>query len=205
MAHLIIFAKAPQPGLAKTRLIPALGAGGAAALAHRLLSHTLGQALAANLQTVELCMSPAPGDPAWQTLQLPQPITPSDQGSGDLGQRMSRAVDRALSNQQGPVLVIGTDCPALSAAHILEASKQLTTHDAVLIPAADGGYVLLGLQAPCPELFTDMAWSTATVATETRRRMAKLSMRVWLGPVLNDIDDPADLKHLPESLKSNLI
>ena len=202
MSRIVVFAKAPLAGFAKTRLIPALGADGAAELARSMLTHTLDQALAAGAQAVELCMSPAPSDPAWQGVALPSAVEQSDQGDGDLGARMSRAVDRALALQQGPVLVIGTDCPALNAAQLTEAARQLEHHDVVLLPASDGGYVLIGLQTPCPNLFTDMAWSTPVVAQETLRRMASLGLKVWKGPVLHDIDEPADLIHLPIALKN---
>lgn len=190
-------------GFVKTRLIPALGAEGAAKLARHMLDHTLQQALAACPQSVELCMSPAPSDLTWQSVTLPQAVKRSHQGDGDLGARMSRATAHALTQHLCPVLVIGTDCPALTAAHITEAARQLTQHDAVLIPAADGGYVLIGLSAPSPSLFTEMAWSTPLVAAETRRRMADLRLRVWVGPTLHDIDEPADLDHLPEIFKSD--
>ncbi|MBT9476548.1 DUF2064 domain-containing protein, partial [Polaromonas sp.] len=70
-------------------------------------------------------------------------------------------------------------------------------HDAMLLPVADGGYILIGLKTPCPELFSDMPWSTPAVAAETLRRMAALGLRVWRGPTLHDIDEPADLAHLP--------
>lgn len=204
MTRIVIFAKAPIAGFAKTRLIPALGAHGAAALARQMLSHMLHHAQAAGAQAVELCMSPAPSDPAWQSVALPQAVEQTDQGDGDLGARMSRAVERALALQQGPVLVIGTDCPALTADQLHEASRQLEHHNAALIPAADGGYVLIGLQAPCPSLFSDMAWSTEVVASETLHRMANLGLRVWQGPVLHDIDEPLDLKHLPITLENVL-
>jgi rSAM/selenodomain-associated transferase 1 len=197
MSRLVVFAKAPQAGVAKTRLIPALGAQGAANLARLMLFHTLQQALAAGAQAVELCMSPTPSDPAWQGVMLPQSVECSEQGEGDLGERMGRAMDRALARKQGPVLLIGSDCPALSAAHIAEASRQLEQHDAVLIPVADGGYVLIGLRAPSPDLFTRMTWSTAAVAGETLRRMGIAGLHVWQGSVLHDIDEPADLSHLP--------
>ena len=202
MTHLVIFAKAPLSGFAKTRLIPALGAEGAAALAQRMLDYTLAQALAAGVQSVELCMNPAPLDPVWQHIPLPQAVEQTYQGDGDLGARMNRAVERILARQPGSVLVIGTDCPALTAAQLLEAARQLENHDAVLIPAADGGYVLIGLRAACAGLFVDMAWSTPAVAFETLRRMERLGLRVWKGPVMHDIDEPGDLVHLPEALKS---
>ena len=144
-------------------------------------------------------MSPAPLEPAWQGVLLPPLIELSEQGEGDLGTRMNRAINRALAQQQGPVLLMGTDCPALNTGNMLEAARQLEHHDAVLVPAADGGYVLIGLRAPCPGLFNDMAWSTPTVARVTLQRMASLGLRVWQGPVLHDIDEPADLQHLPEA------
>lgn len=195
--RLVIFAKAPQPGAVKTRLIPALGADGAAALARAMLEHTLQQALAAGLDAVELCMSPAPGEPAWRGVALPAGVACTAQGDGDLGERMDRAMQRALTLHPGPVLLIGTDCPALDSKHLREAARQLAEHDAVLLPVADGGYVLIGLQAPCPAIFTHMAWSTSTVAAETRQRLSALGLRVWQGPTLHDIDEAADLAHLP--------
>lgn len=194
--RLIVFAKAPRPGLAKTRLIPALGADGAARLAQRMLDHTLAQALAAQLGPVELCMSPAPDSPEWQSIELPANVGRSDQGAGDLGERMARAMDRALTAGQ-PVLLMGTDGPGLTAAFLQEAARKLAQHDAVLLPVRDGGYLLIGLRAPCPAIFQQMAWSTAGVASETLRRLAALNLSVWLGPTLHDIDDPQDLTLLP--------
>jgi uncharacterized protein len=196
--RLVVFAKAPQPGLAKTRLVPALGAEGAAWLARRMLDHALAQALAADAGPVELCMSPGPGDTAWRGVGLPDSVWCVDQGAGDLGARMARAVRRVTTGVQGrPVLLMGTDCPALTAAVIAEAARQLAQHDAVLVPVADGGYVLLGLRADCPALFSDMAWSTPAVATETRRRLTAQGLSIWFGPTLHDIDESADLVHLP--------
>lgn len=206
MTRIVIFAKAPQAGLAKTRLAPALGSEGAAALARRMLAHTLQQALAADMGTVELCMSPDPHDAAWQGVTLPDAVARTAQGSGDLGERMARAVHRvtrpiAQPAQHEPtnqaVLLIGTDCPALGAAQLVEAARRLARHDAVLLPASDGGYVLMGLKSPCPELFASMPWSTPVVALETLRRMATLGLHVWQGPTLHDIDEPPDLRHLP--------
>ncbi len=204
MTRLVIFAKAPQPGAAKTRLIPALGADGAAALARAMLEHTLQQAQTADLDAVELCMSPAPGEPAWHGVALPANLELTAQGEGELGERMHRAMLRALCLHAGPVLLIGSDCPALDSTQLAEAARQLAQHDAVLVPVADGGYVLIGLKAPCPEVFTGMAWSTSGVAAETLRRLAALGLRVWLGPTLHDIDEAADLVHLPAAFSQAL-
>lgn len=202
MTRLVIFAKAPQPGAVKTRLIPALGADGAAALARAMLAHTLQQALTAGLDAVELCLSPAPGDPAWHGVLLPSGVTCTAQGDGDLGERMDRAMQRALTLHAGPVLLIGTDCPELDSSHLREAARQLAHHDAVLQPVADGGYILIGLRAPCPAIFRHMAWSTSSVATDTLQRLTALGLSVWLGPVLHDIDEAADLAHLPAGFTS---
>jgi len=195
--RLVVFAKAPQPGAAKTRLIPALGAEGAAALARRMLAHSLQEALGAQAGPVELCMSPGPDDPAWRDVAPPHAIIRSGQGSGDLGARMAGAIHRVTTEHRQPVMLMGTDCPALTAGRMAEAAEQLQAHDAVLVPAADGGYVLIGLKLPCPELFGAMPWSTSAVAAETLRRMKALGLRVWIGPQLHDIDEPADLAHLP--------
>ena len=94
--RIIVFAKAPRPGLAKTRLIPALGAAGAAALAARMLAHTLDQALASGVGEVELCAAPAPWDATWDGIELPDGIARTAQGEGDLGERMARAARRAI-------------------------------------------------------------------------------------------------------------
>jgi uncharacterized protein len=198
--RLVVFAKAPLAGLAKTRLIPALGAEGAARLAQRFLDHALAQALRAQVGAVELCMSPGPDDAAWQGFELPEGLQCTDQGEGDLGARMARAVHRVTTKPQGrPILLMGTDCPRLTAEIIRDAAAQLEQHDAVLVPVADGGYVLLGLRADCPEIFRDMPWSTPAVAAETLRRLAVLGLSVWLGPTLHDIDEPADLFYLPRA------
>ena len=196
---LVVFAKAPTPGVAKTRLIPALGAAGAAQLARQMLAHTLAQALASNAGPVELCMSPDPLADAWHGIALPDAVEGTAQGEGDLGQRMARAMNRVLDDGR-PVLLMGTDGPELDAALLRKTAAQLTRHDAVLLPASDGGYLLIGLRAPCAAIFENMVWSTDTVAAETRRRLALDQRSVWVGPTLHDIDEPADLAHLPSKL-----
>jgi rSAM/selenodomain-associated transferase 1 len=194
--RVVVFAKAPLAGVAKTRLIPALGAQGAATLARRMLAFTLEKALLAHVGPVELCMSPHAGDPAWQGIDIPNTVQRSAQGPGDLGDRMARAVQRCTSAHRHGVILIGTDCPALTPAHVVQAARMLVQYDAVMLPATDGGYVLLGLKAPCPEIFTAMPWSTAQVAALTQQRLAQLGLRVWQGEALQDIDEPADLAHI---------
>ena len=195
--RIVIFAKAPVAGLAKTRLIPALGAQGAADLARRMLDHTLEQALAAEVGPVELCVTPSPGDVAWQNLVIAKSVAWSDQGDGDLGERMARAVQRVTGAGES-ILLIGTDCPALDAALLRTAADSLKHFDATLVPTVDGGYVLLGLTGFHASLFTDIEWSTSSVGAETRRRMARLGWNVLRKPTVHDIDDAADLRWLPE-------
>lgn len=192
--RIVIFAKAPVAGRVKTRLIPALGAAGAAQLAARMLDRALAQALAAAVGPVDLCMSPAPDAPEWAGVRLPAGIEASDQGDGDLGARMARAAQRAIARGE-PVLLTGTDCPDLTAARLRVAAAELAGHDAVLHRAADGGYPLLGMRAFDAGLFEDMPWSTAAVADLTLERLAALGWTVWVGDTLKDVDEPADLLH----------
>ena len=195
--RIVIFAKAPRPGAVKTRLIPALGAVGAARLARRMLDHALQQAQAAGAGEVELCMSPAPGAAAWQGIDVPAGVERTAQDTGDLGQRMAGAVHRVTTRHGRPALLMGSDCPGLTSLAISAAAARLDDYDVVLVPAADGGYVLIGLKSPCPALFTEMPWSTPAVCAETLRRAATLGLTVWRGPELHDIDEPADLARLP--------
>ncbi len=194
--RIIVVAKAPVPGFAKTRLIPVLGETGAARLARRMLHHTLGTALAAAIGPVELCATPDPGDPAWHGLMVPGEVVWSAQGAGDLGARMARAAQRAC-RQGEQVLLIGTDCPALTTAHLHQAADALSEHQATLLPTFDGGYALLGLRLLQPSLFENMPWSTASVATETLHRARQVGWAVKLLQPLHDIDDPTDLQWLP--------
>ncbi len=196
-ARILIFAKAPVPGRVKTRLIPALGAEGAAALASHLLFHALAQALEADLGPVELCASPAPDHPDWRPWlpalrQWGPRLGWSDQGEGDLGARMARPAMGYLAAGER-VLLMGTDCPALSCQHLRQAATMLDEHQAALIPARDGGYVLLGLRTFHPSLFTAMPWSSPDVTNLTLERLGHLNWRVWVGEALADIDVPADL------------
>ncbi|MFT3957152.1 MAG: TIGR04282 family arsenosugar biosynthesis glycosyltransferase [Piscinibacter sp.] len=191
----IVMAKAPVPGLAKTRLIPALGADGAAALASRMLAHAVGEALAAGIGPVTLCGAPDAAHPAFAALAGDPRLRLQAQGEGDLGARMRRAFERALAVHPHAVL-IGTDAPALDAAVLRAAAAALTTHDAVFAPAHDGGYALIGLRHAEPRLFEAMPWSTAQVMALTRERLRDDGLRWHELAALHDIDEPADLVHL---------
>lgn len=193
--RIVIFAKAPAPGHAKTRLIPALGAGGAASLARRMLETTLAEACASGVGPVELCASPPIGDPLWQSVSLPPEVEVTAQGEGDLGARMGRAAARAIARGE-PVVLIGTDAPGLDAARLRQAATLLEEADATLFPVADGGYILLGLNRFDSTLFDGVAWGTGSVAEETLNRIDRLGWSVRVGPTLHDIDGPDDLRLL---------
>lgn len=196
--RIIIFAKAPIAGLAKTRLIPALGAERAAQLARRMLLHTLREAREADVGPVEMCVTPGLADPAWSSLPPIQGILWSEQPEGDLGVRLARTTARAIETGER-VLLVGSDCPQLDARRLQQAAAQLSYADSVLLPTFDGGYALLGLQRFHHEIFDRIPWSTAEVAAVTCRRIRSLGWSLSVGSALHDIDEPADLQWLPES------
>jgi uncharacterized protein len=194
--RIVIMAKAPVAGLAKTRLIPALGAEGAAQLAKKMLSHTLATALASKLGVVEICATPDPNDPAWLGLDLPTNIVWTAQGDGDLGERMARAAARTTRGGEA-IILIGTDCPAIDVFTLHEAAQALDDYDASLLPTFDGGYALMGMKKFDSAAFDNMPWSTSTVAQKTIQSIQRLGWQVKVLPNLHDIDEPTDLQHLP--------
>ena len=188
-----ILAKAPIPGLAKTRLIPHLGAEGAAALQRWLLRRTLATALAAELGPVTLWCAPETDHPDFAACQALGPVRLCRQPDVDLGGRMHAAV--AESSAAG-TLVIGTDCPALTPDVLREAAAALREHKAVVIPAEDGGYVLIGLRQPVLAVFQHVEWSTDRVMAQTRRQLQAAGL-TWseLAP-LWDVDRFEDVERL---------
>ena len=190
--RLVVMAKAPVPGAVKTRLAPALGADGAARLAQRMLDHALDQARGAGLGEVVLACAPDTTHAAFARQAALGGVRLVAQGEGDLGARMLRQF-----TPDPPVLVIGTDAPALDAALLRRAAAALAQADAVFVPTADGGYALIGLRRPQPALFDAMPWSTARVMALTRERLALAGLRHVELPTIHDIDEPADLAHLP--------
>ncbi|MCO1334371.1 TIGR04282 family arsenosugar biosynthesis glycosyltransferase [Microbulbifer sp. OS29] len=200
--RLIVLAKAPLPGYAKTRLIPALGESGAAELAERLLLQTLTACIEAELGAVELHVAPAPSHSYWQNFSLPEGVTLHGQVDGDLGRRLWRATD--IAREAGSrVLLLGTDCPGLTSARLRTAVAELRRWDVVMYPALDGGYTLLGLSCIKRRLFEDIHWSTSEVAAQTLERMSECGLECLELEALADIDEPEDLRHLPDSLREN--
>ncbi|HEX9965978.1 MAG TPA: TIGR04282 family arsenosugar biosynthesis glycosyltransferase, partial [Allosphingosinicella sp.] len=190
MTRIVIFAKAPVPGRVKTRLIPALGAEGAARLALEMLERTIEEALATGL-AVELCGEPDALE--WHEARAGLALTA--QGPGDLGQRLARAAERVLGSE--PILLIGADCPELDRERLRAAAASLEGHEAFIHPAQDGGYVLLGLRRLDRSVFEGIAWSTAAVAAQTMAKIAALGWSLHVGEILRDVDEPADLLPLP--------
>jgi uncharacterized protein len=194
----LVFARAPLPGTTKTRLIPALGAEGAAALQARLIKHTLARVRLAAPGALELHGAPA-DDAFLRYCAARYDARLVAQSEGDLGERMGHAFRGAL-NEGRPALVVGTDCPALSARHISQAACALAGgEDAVFVPTDDGGYALVGLARFDEQVFSGVAWSTCRVMRETRERLAGLGWR-WIElETLWDVDRPADLERLRAS------
>ena len=188
---LAILAKAPLPGLVKTRLVPALGPQGAARLQRALVARTVETACRARTGPVTLWTSLDPDHELFTALASQFDLRLARQPDGDLGARMLAAIGA------GPTLVIGNDCPALTPHHLREAAAALRNgNDAVVIPAEDGGYVLIGSRQPQPNRFSDMTWSTDTVMAETRARLAQDGVTWCELPSLWDVDRPEDLARL---------
>jgi len=187
-----VLAKAPVPGLAKTRLIPALGPRGAARLQRHLTRAAVQTALDARLGAVTLWCAPHAQHRFFRALRQTTGVPCLVQAGGDLGERMHTAF--RLHCERGPVLLTGTDCPPLTPAHLRQAAQALLDgDDAVFYPAEDGGYVLVGLRHPQAALFRDIAWSTDAVMAQTRERASAAGLRVRELETLWDLDVPADL------------
>ena len=195
-ARLLIFAKAPVPGRVKTRLAGRLGTRGAAALYKKLLRRTLAIARAARLCPVALWCAPDGRHGFFTACRREYGVRLRRQCGGDLGRRMNQALNRTLAVHRFAVL-IGGDCVSLGAAELRGAVSRLAAgRDAVLGPARDGGYLLVGLRQPRPALFRGIAWGTPAVLAATRRRLRR-SGADWaeLSPGW-DVDTSADLRRL---------
>jgi rSAM/selenodomain-associated transferase 1 len=193
--RLLVFGRAARPGEAKTRLIPALGEQGAARLSADLLEH--GLAVGAEAGPARLELWHAGGDDAGELAALARRFGAErhEQPAGDLGARMRHALERATADGAS-ALVMGSDAPLLTPEDLCRAMTALSDRDAVLGPATDGGYVLLGVHEAAPHLFRGIAWGGDDVAMTTRQRFAELCWH-WLElPAQPDIDRPEDLASL---------
>jgi rSAM/selenodomain-associated transferase 1 len=192
--RIAVFSKAPVAGEVKTRLVPLLGAERAAHLHGRLVERALATAASCDPSMLELWCAPDVSDPFFARCATRFGCELREQAGADLGERMSHAFA-----QSAPLVLIGSDCPALTATHVGEAWNALRTHDAAIAPAQDGGYVLIALARPQPALFETMAWSGRDVMAETRRRIARAGIKCAELETLWDVDRPEDYRRLERS------
>lgn len=198
-----ILARAPFPGAVKTRLAFMLGVDGAAELEARLIKRTVEVAIEADVGPITLWVTPGEQHPLFAELAADNALAIEQQPEGDLGSSIYAAALAA----SGPVLVIRTDCPVLTAQHLRDAADVLRTEsEAVIIPSEDGSYIAIGLRDAEPLLFRDMAWNTDRVLVETRRRLSQLGLS-WREPAqLWDVDRPTDVRRMRrEGLGSLLV
>ena len=192
---LMIFARAPVPGACKTRLIPALGAEGAAALHARLVEHALRIAIESGAGRVSLWCAGDPSHAFFRHCAREFDVPLHAQCEGDLGARMLHAFETAA----GPGLLAGSDAPCITAKDWRDCAGALDSHDATFLPAEDGGYALGGLREPRGEIFGTMTWSHGSVMEDTRARMRAAQIRWREGRTIWDVDEEADLARLRET------
>lgn len=194
LRRLVMFARAPVAGKVKTRLAPALGIEGALALHRRLVLRTLRSARAfCEAHDVELEVRIAGGDADAVKHWLGDDWRFREQRGGDLGERMAAAFDENFHEGSTATVLIGSDCPCLTPGVLASAFECLKTHGAVLGPARDGGYYLIGLTAPMPGLFRDIAWGTESVLAQSLAVLSRGSCQPALLEILDDLDRPEDL------------
>jgi uncharacterized protein len=191
---LLIFCKAPVAGQVKTRLQPALTPEQSVAAHRQLTRLTMDRAFQQPLCTVVLCCSPDSEHPFFQQCAKDYPLMLTQQRGTNLGERMHLAITDALFRYRHAVLV-GCDCPSLAADDLRQALQALEDgNDCVIAPAEDGGYVLIGLNAPQPGLFDDMDWGTGSVMAETRYRVVKAGLSLYELGMQWDVDTIEDWK-----------
>ncbi|MGH8659326.1 MAG: TIGR04282 family arsenosugar biosynthesis glycosyltransferase [Gammaproteobacteria bacterium] len=190
---LLVFAKAPIAGRVKTRLIPVTGPGKAAALHAAMVLHTLRTAQRSGFDAIELWCQPLAQHTFFRLCQRRFGVGLKTQYGQNLGARIVHAVRDALKRHRRAV-IIGTDCPELCVRDLKQAGQWLNgPYAAVLGPCEDGGYFLIGLRRPLPELFRNMAWGGSEVLKTTRLRLGRLGV-LWAElPLRWDLDRPQDL------------
>ena len=197
-SRILVFAKAPIPNTVKTRLIPTLSPDQAADLQSQLVTHTLKNATAGELAPVELWCSPDHRHPFFLSIAERFKIPLKSQSEGDLGERMGNALRKTLMDNRYAIL-IGTDCPVYDTDYLYAALKALQGGaDAVVGPAEDGGYVLIGLSRYDPALFRGIHWGSDSVLAETRERLRTAGFQWRELPPLWDVDRPNDLIRLEQ-------
>ena len=191
-ALLIQFAKAPETGAVKTRMLPHLSRHQARELHAELVLWTCRRLTAAGLGAVELAVAGDTGYPLFRECLASGVSAIYRQQGGDLGERMYRAMRGGLARFDR-VILVGSDCPWIDRPYLQAALEALESAPLVLGPALDGGYVLIAARQVRPELFSRISWGTAAVLAETRGRLEGLGWRWSELSVLRDIDRPEDL------------
>lgn len=192
--HLIAFTRCPESGQVKTRLISTLGADGAADLHRQMTTHTLTVIdKAARMRGASVEVRFTGGDRGRMRAMFGSKRTYRRQAGGDLGSRIHRAFADAFDGGASRIVITGTDCPAMAPAHVANALAKLQDSDVVLGPAQDGGYYLIGLRRPYPELFSSIDWGTSRVFAQTIERADSLGLSLITLDSLSDVDEPGDL------------
>ncbi|MGJ3251700.1 MAG: TIGR04283 family arsenosugar biosynthesis glycosyltransferase [Elainellaceae cyanobacterium] len=193
-ARLIVFTRYPEPGKTKTRLIPALGAEGAADLQRQMTEHTMQQIQSVLRQcSVGVEVRFSGGNQHLMADWLGDGWSYHPQGDGDLGCRMEAAFRSAFDAGMTRVVMIGIDCPWVNADTLMRAFDALRSHDVVLGPATDGGYYLIGLCCLIPALFRDIPWSTDAVFQQSMDIARQQGRAIALLDRLTDVDRPEDV------------
>jgi rSAM/selenodomain-associated transferase 1 len=196
MEHLIIFTRYPEPGKTKTRLIPALGAQGAAQLHRQMAQQTVERARQfIQSRSVSLEIRYTGGSLSQMQDWLGSDLIYNQQGTGDLGNRMNHSFQAGFDQGKSAIMIIGTDCMELNKNILNQAFDTLKQQDLVIGTARDGGYYLIGLRRPIPELFQGIDWGTERVLEQTLVRCQPLNLSIGNLPQLSDIDRPEDLKN----------
>lgn len=191
-ARILIFCKAPVAGTVKTRIARELGDDAACRLHEALATRMISAAITSELAPVEIWCAPSTDHPFFDSFAAIRRL----QEGEDLGARMSAALAKVLAEGADRAVLVGTDCPPIDGEYLEWALRELDSSDAVLGPADDGGYGLIGLTRPCPAAFSGIAWSTPSVAEETLARFAGQKMSVSLLDQIWDVDERADIDRL---------
>ncbi len=192
--RLIIFTRYPEPGKTKTRLIPALGPTGATELHRKMANRTLGTAKDFSARrTVSIEIRYEGGNERLMAGWLGGELAIRNQSGGGLGTRMHDSLTDAFEEDAHKVVIVGTDCPGMSADILEKAFNQLVEHDLVLGPAEDGGYYLVGMKTPTPRIFAGITWGADDVLRKTLETAKELGISTALLDKLADVDRPEDL------------
>lgn len=195
LKQLCIFAKAAVPGEVKTRLIPSLGAEGAALLHAALVERAIETAQRCDRVELVLCGAPDASHSFFLDCAEDFGVELTSQGEGDLGVRMLSALSRGLASADR-CAILGSDCPSVTPKDIHRAFDALDSHDVALIPAEDGGYVLIAVKRTDMAMFDHIDWGTATVFAQQCDQLSKCDLRTWIGETRWDVDVPEDLAKL---------